>query len=433
MNKINVKKKRLGLALSGGGYRAAAFHLGVFRKLNAINLLDKIDVISTISGGSIIGAYYVLNKQDFDYFESSFKKNLQKSCIRKIILNWRFLTTIFIYIAIGYLLFIDPFSFDLPTWITSIIAGSYVLFPLIFQFKFLSFTSLKINAYKSIFFGNKMLSDLPNNPIIAINATNLSTGTLWTFSKNKTSDSSYEYPKDGGKPIKFQCEKFPIAVAVASSTSVPVPFNPVTISAQYYQNSKDYNRIKPMLIDGGLYDNQGIHKLTQHNSSYSCDIVIASDGSQPFSKEYKSGNTLSILYRGIDVMMRKIKNLQFIRDVYNSEKEIAYFSLDWRYDLCIIEFIKAAKNSLVPKEVLLYHEINETQLKLPINELSKILMDKIDFENIIKNGLSGEQIDYISCIKTNLTALNNKQINLLSKHGEILTEIQIKLYCPSLI
>jgi NTE family protein len=389
-------------------------------------------VISTISGGSIIGAYYVLNKNNFESFEASFKQNLQKSCIRKIITNWRFLIPITLYLGVGYIIFFDPFNINFSTLIISIIVGLYILLPLIFQFQFISFTTLKIKAYKAIFFGEKTLSDLPSYPIIAINATNLSTGTLWTFSKNKTSDSSYEYPKDGGNSIKFECDQFPLAIAVASSTSVPVPFNPVTIPAKYFQKNEDYSRIKPMLIDGGLYDNQGIHKLTQFNSSYSCDIIIASDGSQPFGKEYNSGNTFSILYRGIDVMMRKIKNLQFIRDVYSSDKEIAYFSLDWKYEQCVIEFVKAAKSNLVPNDVLLYHNLNKNEPESPLNEIVTAIKDRIGLENIIKNGLTEKEIDFISKIKTNLTALKKNEIDLLSKHGEVLTEIQIKLYCPTI-
>lgn len=389
-------------------------------------------MISTISGGSIIGAYYVLNKNNFESFEASFKQNLQKSCIRKIITNWRFLIPITLYLGVGYIIFFDPFNINFSTLIISIIVGLYILLPLIFQFQFISFTTLKIKAYKAIFFGEKTLSDLPSYPIIAINATNLSTGTLWTFSKNKTSDSSYEYPKDGGNSIKFECDQFPLAIAVASSTSVPVPFNPVTIPAKYFQKNEDYSRIKPMLIDGGLYDNQGIHKLTQFNSSYSCDIIIASDGSQPFGKEYNSGNTFSILYRGIDVMMRKIKNLQFIRDVYSSDKEIAYFSLDWKYEQCVIEFVKAAKSNLVPNDVLLYHNLNKNEPESPLNEIVTAIKDRIGLENIIKNGLTEKEIDFISKIKTNLTALKKNEIDLLSKHGEVLTEIQIKLYCPTI-
>ena len=49
----------LGLALSGGGFRATAFHLGTLKRLRELGLLQKVDVISTVSGGSIAGAYWV--------------------------------------------------------------------------------------------------------------------------------------------------------------------------------------------------------------------------------------------------------------------------------------------------------------------------------------------------------------------------------------
>lgn len=51
---------KLGLALSGGGFRSALFHLGVLARLAELDLLRKIDVISSVSGGSIIAAYYYL-------------------------------------------------------------------------------------------------------------------------------------------------------------------------------------------------------------------------------------------------------------------------------------------------------------------------------------------------------------------------------------
>lgn len=57
-----IGEKKIGLALSGGGYRAAAFHIGTLRALHKLNVLDKVDVISSVSGGSITAAYYVLNK-----------------------------------------------------------------------------------------------------------------------------------------------------------------------------------------------------------------------------------------------------------------------------------------------------------------------------------------------------------------------------------
>jgi len=47
-----MSKKTIGLALSGGGYRAAGFHLGTLRALNKLGVLPNIDRFSTISGGS---------------------------------------------------------------------------------------------------------------------------------------------------------------------------------------------------------------------------------------------------------------------------------------------------------------------------------------------------------------------------------------------
>jgi hypothetical protein len=49
---------RIGLALSGGGSRAIAFHLGCLRALNRLGLLDRVAILSTVSGGSVIGAYF---------------------------------------------------------------------------------------------------------------------------------------------------------------------------------------------------------------------------------------------------------------------------------------------------------------------------------------------------------------------------------------
>ena len=57
--------KKIGLALSGGGYRAAAYHIGTLRALRKLGILDNVDVISSISGGSIIAAYYALHKDEF--------------------------------------------------------------------------------------------------------------------------------------------------------------------------------------------------------------------------------------------------------------------------------------------------------------------------------------------------------------------------------
>ena len=54
-----LKSLRIGLALSGGGFRASIFHLGVIRRLEELGVMKYVQTISAVSGGSIIAAYYV--------------------------------------------------------------------------------------------------------------------------------------------------------------------------------------------------------------------------------------------------------------------------------------------------------------------------------------------------------------------------------------
>ena len=90
MIKVNSEQRKVGLALSGGGFRASIFHMGVLRRLNELNILNKIDVISTVSGGSIVGTYYVVNKDRWtgiQMLEEDFKKGL-KANIRLSGITW---------------------------------------------------------------------------------------------------------------------------------------------------------------------------------------------------------------------------------------------------------------------------------------------------------------------------------------------------------
>ena len=69
----------IALALSGGGYRAAMFHLGTLSYLkhvalpNGKSILDVVNTISTISGGSITGLWYMMNYCGSNDIEQSFK------------------------------------------------------------------------------------------------------------------------------------------------------------------------------------------------------------------------------------------------------------------------------------------------------------------------------------------------------------------------
>src|SRR3954453_19662115 len=51
------QRQGVALCLSGGGFRAALFHLGALRRLNELGILSQVDVISSVSGGSIFAAH----------------------------------------------------------------------------------------------------------------------------------------------------------------------------------------------------------------------------------------------------------------------------------------------------------------------------------------------------------------------------------------
>jgi NTE family protein len=75
---------QIGLALSGGGSRAIAFHLGYFRALKRLGLLDRVVVLSTVSGGSVVGAYFQAHNGDFDSFETKIREVLAQGLIKQM-------------------------------------------------------------------------------------------------------------------------------------------------------------------------------------------------------------------------------------------------------------------------------------------------------------------------------------------------------------
>lgn len=68
---VTLRRNKLGLALSGGGFRASLFHLGVLYRMAELDMLRYVEVLSTVSGGSIIGALYTLHLKKQIEAESS--------------------------------------------------------------------------------------------------------------------------------------------------------------------------------------------------------------------------------------------------------------------------------------------------------------------------------------------------------------------------
>jgi NTE family protein len=428
-------KKRIGLSLSGGGFRAAVYHLGTLKKLNEMGILIDLDVISSVSGGSITSAYYGLYGQNFPEFEKGLKNALRSNVIKSVLISPGFLLIAIIILFSLLLMLISLFTAF--AWIASIILVAGMMILLKFQFKILPISKIIEDIYNRSFFNNKCLNDFIDKPVIAINSTNLETGRLFTFSKLKMGDSAYAHPKPGDKSIRFNSEKFPISKAVAASACVPFAFTPIRIEPQYFCDKSDAKIVNPRLIDGGVYDNQGIHKITQAGSSYECDIIITSDAGNMLPYRSRFRNTFELLIRTSDIFMNRIKNFQLIENVYknskSSTKEIAYFSLGWDIDKCIPGFIDNLKKGTIPLSVIDAHGITKEDID---SQKWKSIEDKLktdmDYQQLILSQPLPNELKIARSVKTSLKNLKDSEINALIKHAYYITELQIKLYCPSL-
>src|SRR5579864_796576 len=85
----NPRETFIALALSGGGSRAMAFHLGCLRALHDRGLLEKVRVVSTVSGGSVIGACLAYWDVDFAEFDRRIVGILRKG------FNWSIARSVF--------------------------------------------------------------------------------------------------------------------------------------------------------------------------------------------------------------------------------------------------------------------------------------------------------------------------------------------------
>ena len=149
----------LGLALSGGGYRASAFHLGTLKKLNESNILGKVDVISTISGGSITGAAWGLHEGDYDSFHTRMVENLKtKSVIKQVLTSSIFVFTIlFVLVFLGGAILL---TFTRWSPFALVVQGIFFFLFLKWQFKIFPVSIVIENSYDKFLYNGKCLGDL---------------------------------------------------------------------------------------------------------------------------------------------------------------------------------------------------------------------------------------------------------------------------------
>ncbi len=215
------------LSFSGGGTRAAALAYGVLQELRdttvtlqsgPTRLLDEVDTISSVSGGSFTSAYYGLYGEDtFNTFEDVFlRKNVQSPLISSLF---------------------NPFN-----W-----------------FRNEGRMETAVQYYQENIFHDATYADLmvPGRPLIVINASDLAYGIRFSFTQ--------EY-------FDLLCSDltdYPVARAVAASSAVPVVFNPIVVENYSGCGKGHPDWLKKIYRQASIHKNEELLTLVSGLESYS--------------------------------------------------------------------------------------------------------------------------------------------------------------------
>jgi predicted acylesterase/phospholipase RssA len=257
---------RIALALSGGGFRAAIFHLGVIRRLEELGIMKDVDSISSVSGGSIIAAYYVC---EMETRLRPIDPSLWRDAVTRV--------TIFESIAEDFLKAVDH------NLRTRALIFTPFFHPILF-IKTLALRAFRVGArseliqreYDKWFYDGDTIDQLPSvtpdkthaeeqvlyGPRVILNTTSLLTGERVSFSRE---------PNSAMTEMKLSNKNsLPLSLVVGASSGVPVLFPPTHI-------------LGDTLVDGGVADNQGLEALLEHERSKAGtavgEVLLVSDAS----------------------------------------------------------------------------------------------------------------------------------------------------------
>ena len=312
---------KIGLALSGGGFRASLFHIGVLARLAELDVLRRVEVLSCVSGGSILGAYYYLKVEQLikrcgnqtpgrdEYLklmqevEADFLKAIAKNVRMRLLTNP--LRVFQMAVSRGYS----------RTERAGQLYQELIYSPL--GDKDWRLPELQIKP------GDELEPDTFNPrhenwhrttkvPILIVNATAMNTGHNWQFAATWMGEppSAIDDDVDSADRLRrmYYTEapdgyKDPsLGRAVAASAAVPGLFPPIKLR-------KLYPGITVELSDGGVHDNQGIASLIDQD----CSVILVSDASgQGESIVEPKDRAPLILSRTMSVTMARIRQAQWL-------------------------------------------------------------------------------------------------------------------------
>jgi predicted acylesterase/phospholipase RssA len=324
---------RIGLGLSGGGFRASLFHIGVFARLAELDVLRHVEVLSCVSGGSIIGAHYYLEvrkllqeKADADITRDDYValvKRVEEKFLRGVQRNVRMRVAAEPWTNLKMIFGSDsaPLRWIFgPAYSRTMRAGEL-------------FESEIFNRVDDGGGGQpRYINDLyvcPKGegpefrpkyhnwrrdskvPILILNATTLNTGHSWHFTASYMGEppAGIDSEIDGNDRFRrLYYDEAPegwrrvrLGHAVASSACVPGLFEPIALAGLYP------DRVV-RLVDGGVCDNQGVGGLLEQD----CNVILISDGSgQMESIKDPSRGLLGVPLRSSTILQSRVRESQF--------------------------------------------------------------------------------------------------------------------------
>ncbi|MEE9123911.1 MAG: patatin-like phospholipase family protein [candidate division NC10 bacterium] len=340
-NSLRTEDLKVGLALSGGGFRASLFHIGVLARMAEFGLLRHVEVISTVSGGSIIGALYYVHLKclleekedsqvtDTDYlslvqelerdFLAAVQKNIRMRIFRNPFKNLKMALPHYsrsdrigeLYDALLYRPLLGP-GRDTPVQMRELF--------------------VRPKGERSDFHPrNHNQGRRAKVPILIINATTLNTGHNWRFEASRMGEPprgsaiSQEVDKNMRlrRPPTYanitpRQQDIELGVAVAASACVPAIFHPLAISGLYDQG------IRVQLVDGGVHDNQGIQGLLDE----SCTHFVVSDASGQIGDDMDPATGIfPVLGRSNGILMDRVREEQLFALFGGDGRHLAFMHL----------------------------------------------------------------------------------------------------------
>jgi len=280
------------LCLSGGGFRAMLFHVGCLWRLNQAGLLQQIDRISSVSGGSITAAVLGMNWAGMGFDANGVGQKFEDLLVKPV----RTLAS---------------HTIDFGSILGGIFTGSIA--------------HKVADAYRKYLFGNKTLQDLPDKPRFVLNSTNVQSKVLWRFSKPYMRDYRVGEVKNPGVEL---------AVAVGASSAFPPVLSPVELDlkdSDFTPNSgMDLQRppftTQVVLTDGGVYDNLGLETAWKRYKT----ILVSDAGGVYGAEEDPKRDWVNHTKRVMDLIDNQVRSLrkrQVVESFQTGDRSGAYWGI----------------------------------------------------------------------------------------------------------